>query len=140
MRTPEGHAVGEHQGLMYYTLGQRQGLGIGGSAGGDGSPWYVAAKDLASNTLVVVQGHDHPLLLKKELTAGDLHWIAGEAPPPGRYGAKTRYRQPDAACEISYPDAGSMRVVFDLPQWAPTPGQYLVLYDADVCLGGGVIQ
>ncbi len=139
--TPEGQRIGRHQGLMYHTLGQRQGLGIGGTSSGDGSAWYVAGKDLRSNTLIVVQGHEHPLLLRREIVVRDLHWISGSAPKAGeRYGAKTRYRQADAACFIEYPSAQEMRVVFETPQWAPTPGQYLVLYRGAVCLGGGVIQ
>ncbi|MBV8464886.1 MAG: tRNA 2-thiouridine(34) synthase MnmA [Burkholderiales bacterium] len=135
MRTPEGRAVGEHMGLMYYTLGQRQGLGIGGA----GEPWYVADKDLEKNELIVVQGHDHPLLLKPMLTAGQLSWVADEAPLPGRYTAKTRYRQADAACELVGVENGLMQLHFDTPQWAVTPGQSAVLYQGEACLGGGII-
>ncbi len=141
MVTPEGRVVGEHQGLMYYTLGQRQGLGIGGVKGAEeGAPWFVAGKDLAANRLIVVQGHDHPLLLTHALSARDLSWIG---PPPeagGRYGAKTRYRQRDAACEVVHIDGNEIRLRFDEPQWAVTPGQSVVLYDGENCLGGGVIQ
>ena len=141
MVTPEGRAVGEHQGLMYYTLGQRQGLGIGGVKGAqEGQPWFVAGKDLAGNRLIVVQGHDHPLLLTHSVRAGDLAWIG---PPPkagGRYGAKTRYRQDDAACEVVHIDGDEIRLSFDAAQWAVTPGQSVVLYDGENCLGGGVIQ
>jgi tRNA-specific 2-thiouridylase len=159
--TPEGKVVGQHAGLAYYTHGQRQGLGIGGLRGAGEGAWYVAGKDMAANRLLVVHGHDHPLLRAPTLDAVDLHWIAGEAPPPGRYAAKTRYRMADAACEITllederrddddstasgdttpsrHDAAQRLRVRFDVPQWAPTPGQYLVLYDGDVCLGGGVI-
>src|SRR6478736_4953690 len=100
MVTPEGITVGEHQGLMYYTIGQRQGLGIGGRRLGAGEPWYVAGKDLESNTLVVVQGHDHERLLQRRLQAADASWVAGAPPGDGAYGAKTRYRQADAACEL----------------------------------------
>ena len=140
MRTPDGRVVGEHQGLMYYTLGQREGLGIGGQSAGSGEPWFVAGKDMASNALIVVQGHDHPLLLKKELDAQDLSWIAGEAPDLSRpYTAKTRYRQQDAACALSMTADGLLRVSFDLPQWAITPGQSVVIYDGRICLGGGII-
>ncbi|CAG0990763.1 tRNA-specific 2-thiouridylase MnmA [Burkholderiales bacterium] len=140
MRTPEGKLLGVHQGLMYYTLGQRQGLGIGGTAEGDGMPWYVAGKDRTRNELIVVQGHEHPLLQRDSMEVIDLHWIGGEAPDVDRpYGAKTRYRQPDAACRIEFPSPGRMRVFFESAQWAPTPGQYLVLYQGEVCLGGGVI-
>ncbi len=140
MQTPEGKSVGEHQGLMYYTLGQRQGLGIGGQKGGSDEPWFVAAKDLASNTLVVVQGHDHPLLLNETLTARQLSWVVGNAPDPERpYAAKTRYRQSDAPCRVLTLDRDILELQFDTPQWAVTPGQSVVLYDGDVCLGGGII-
>ena len=137
MRTPEGKVVGRHSGLMYYTLGQRQGLGIGGQ----GEPWYVAGKDLERNVLIVVQGHDHPLLLKHTLAAQDLSWIAGRAPDAGQAcGAKTRYRQQDAACRIDALGGDHLQLRFDAAQWAVTPGQSVVLYDGDVCLGGGIIQ
>ncbi|MDD3529918.1 MAG: tRNA 2-thiouridine(34) synthase MnmA [Gallionellaceae bacterium] len=141
MRTPEGRVVGQHQGLMYYTLGQRQGLGIGGVKGAEeGAPWFVAGKDMAKNELIVVQGHAHPLLLTHRLTADDLSWV-GPAPEPGRrYGAKTRYRQEDAACMIEGLADGRLELVFDEPQWAVTPGQSVVLYDGETCLGGGVIR
>ncbi len=140
MVTPEGRVVGQHQGLMYYTLGQRQGLGIGGQKDGDGEPWFVAAKDMASNTLVVVQGHDHPLLQRESLGAAQLSWIAGVPPDPERpCTAKTRYRQQDAACHISTLYDDTLELVFDAPQWAVTPGQSVVLYDGAVCLGGGII-
>jgi len=135
MRTPEGRTVGEHMGLMYYTLGQRQGLNIGGP----GEPWYVAGKDMAANELIVVQGHDHPLLLKDTLLADQLSWVADEAPRPGRYTAKTRYRQADASCELLEVRDGVARLRFDTPQWAVTPGQSAVLYDGEACLGGGII-
>jgi tRNA-specific 2-thiouridylase len=138
--TPEGRTVGRHEGLAYYTLGQRQGLGVGGTRGGDGAPWFVAGKDPARNALIAVQGHDHPLLFRREVDAIDVHWIAGHPPRlPARLAAKTRYRMPDAPCEVTATAGGGIRAAFDLPQWAPTPGQYLVLYDGDVCLGGGVI-
>ena len=136
MQTPEGRVVGQHEGLMYYTLGQRQGLGIGGQ----GEPWFVAGKDMEHNILIVVQGHDHPLLYKKTLTASDLSWISGNAPSNNpEYGAKTRYRQPDAACRISRLDEQYCTLEFAEPQFAVTPGQSTVLYDGEVCLGGGVI-
>ena len=141
MKTPEGRMIGQHQGLMYYTIGQRQGLGIGGQKDGGDEPWFVAAKDMASNTLVVVQGHDHPLLKRTTLTAGQLNWIAGIAPDPDRpYTAKTRYRQTDAACLITQLTAGKLELAFDAPQWAVTPGQSVVLYDGAACLGGGIIE
>ena len=137
--TPEAREVGRHSGLAYYTLGQRQGLGIGGTRGGSDAPWFVAGKDHARNALVVVQGHDHPLLYREVVEAQEMHWIAGAAPPlPARLGAKTRYRMPDATCTAAAVD-DRLRATFDAPQWAPTPGQYLVLYDGDACLGGGVI-
>ena len=139
MVTPRGRVVGTHQGLAYYTLGQRQGLGIGGTRGGDDAAWYVAGKDVEGNRLIVVQGHEHALLRRSVVTADEVHWIAGRAPRlPGRYAAKTRYRMADAPCEVALVD-GLLRARFDASQWAPTPGQYLVLYDRDVCLGGGVI-
>ena len=140
MVTPVGRTVGTHQGLAYYTLGQRQGLRIGGTREGDARAWYVAGKDLARNRLVVVQGDEHPLLRRRTVDAGDVHWIGGAAPLlPARLAAKTRYRMADAACEVA-PGPHGLRARFDVPQWAPTPGQYLVLYDGDVCLGGGVIE
>jgi tRNA-specific 2-thiouridylase len=138
--TPEGAIVGRHDGLAYYTLGQRQGLGIGGTRDGSDEPWFVAGKDATRNALVAVQGHAHPLLYRRDVQAIDVHWIAGQAPAlPARFGAKTRYRMPDAPCAVTLAD-GLLRAQFDAPQWAPTPGQYLVLYDGDVCLGGGVID
>lgn len=141
MRTPEGELVGHHNGLAFYTLGQRQGLGIGGRAGRGSQPWYVVGKDTDSNTLIVAQGHDHPWLYAPALIAGELHWVAGEPPPlPLRCAAKTRYRQPDQACRVEALDDGRCRVVFDQPQRAVTPGQSVVLYAGDVCLGGGVID
>ena len=137
-----GRVIGEHLGLAFYTLGQRKGLGIGGVAGGLEEPWFVATKDLVRNRLTVVQGHDHPLLLAPALVAGDASWV-GEPPQPGKvYGAKTRYRQADAAARVAVladgPGAG-FRVSFEAPQWAVTPGQSAVLYDGDECLGGGII-
>ncbi len=141
MRTPEGKVVGRHRGLMYYTLGQRQGLGIGGSRDGDGEPWYVAAKDMARNELIVVQGHDHPLLLSVTLEAGQLHWIAGRAPHiHWVYSAKTRYRQADAPCSIRSLQGDRCEIEFARPQWAVTPGQSVVVYESNVCLGGGIIS
>ncbi len=140
-----GRKLGEHVGLSFYTLGQRQGLGIGGvkekkapRGGGEHLPWFVARKDLERNALVVVQGHEHPWLQYRSLVADDLSWVAGTPPGPGGYGAKTRYRQADAPCALAQDPAGfSLR--FAQPQWAVTPGQSAVLYDGDVCLGGGVI-
>jgi tRNA-specific 2-thiouridylase len=133
-----GRVLGRHSGLAYYTLGQRQGLGIGGTGLG-GGPWFVAAKESARNALVVVQGRDHPRLYAHAVEACAMHWI-GDPPPSGsRLAAKTRYRMADAPCRVLAVDSGRWRAEFDAPQWAPTPGQYLVLYDGERCLGGGVI-
>lgn len=135
----EGHVLGRHQGLMYYTLGQRSGIGIGGRRDADESPWYVADKDLERNVLVVVQGNDHPRLLQSALTAVELGWVAGNEPTlPLTCAAKTRYRQADQACTLMHRD-GAWVARFDRPQRAVTPGQYAVFYAGDECLGGGVI-
>mgnify|MGYP001410744175 FL=1 len=145
IRTLDGDkVVGAHHGLMYHTLGQRKGLGIGGIAGeekgGAHDAWYVAGKDMEKNILYVVQGHDHPALLADRLKAIDLSWIGGRLPHTHWvYTAKTRYRQPDAPCEVESVDAGRCEVIFAQPQWAVTPGQSVVLYDSKVCLGGGII-
>ena len=140
MKTPEGKVVGRHDGLMYYTLGQRQGLGIGGGRESTGEPWFVAGKDMAKNELIVVQGHDHPALLNDHLQAGQLHWIAGHDPRTHWvYGAKTRYRQADAPCEIESVGGDICEIRFAQPQWAITPGQSVVVYESNVCLGGGII-
>ena len=137
METPDGRRVGTHHGLMYYTIGQRHGLGVGGP----GEAWYVADKQVEANRLVVVQGHDHPALFKGRLHAGQLSWVAPDAPAaPAPYAAKTRYRQADAACVLAQVDAGACEVAFEQPQWAVTPGQSVVLYDGEVCLGGGIID
>ncbi len=161
-----GRRIGRHVGLSFYTLGQRQGLGIGGlkpvtpkapraapspqggapasgrpgggHGGGEHAPWYVARKDLGRNVLVAVQGHDHPLLMSPVLQAADTSWVAGTPPPPGEYAAKTRYRQADATCTFT-PQGEAFVLQFAQPQWAVTPGQSAVLYDGEVCLGGGVI-
>jgi tRNA-specific 2-thiouridylase len=139
IETPEGVRVGEHEGLMYYTLGQRQGLGIGGRRDSAAQPWYVAAKDRARNALVAVQGRDHPLMQQRRLRAEDASWIAGVPPAAGEAAAKTRYRQADAACVLTLDGARAFELEFATPQWAVTPGQSAVLYRGDVCLGGGVI-
>ena len=137
IKTPEGKTVGEHIGLAFYTIGQRKGIGLGGA----GEAWYVADKRVATNELVVVQGHDHPLLMKKTLSAADAAWVAGEPPAaPSAHTAKTRYRQADAECTLTRALDGEIRVDFSRPQWAVTPGQSVVLYDGEVCLGGGVIN
>ena len=137
--TPDGLEVGRHEGLAYYTLGQRQGLRIGGTREGSDAPWFVSGKDFERNALIAVQGHEHPLLHRGQVAAVQMHWIAG-APPalPARLAAKTRYRMPDAACALE-PQGDGVIARFDVPQWAPSPGQYLVVYDGEVCLGGGVI-
>jgi tRNA-uridine 2-sulfurtransferase len=132
----KGRTVGGHIGLAFYTIGQRKGIGIGGA----GEAWYVADKRLDSNELVVVQGHDHPLLMKKALSAADTAWVAGEPPAaPSTHTAKTRYRQADAPCTLSSVLESEIQVEFPAPQWAVTPGQSVVLYDGEICLGGGVI-
>ena len=139
--TLDGRMVGRHMGLMFYTIGQRQGLGIGGLRDGDGDAWYVAAKDIPNNRLLVVQGHDHDALLKDKLTAIDLNWISGSPPHCNWvYGAKTRYRQKDGPCTIARVNADSCDIEFAEPQWAVTPGQSVVIYESRVCLGGGIIK
>jgi len=140
IRTPEGKQVGEHMGLAFYTIGQRKGIGIGGTRGADPDAWYVAQKDLIENTLVVVQGHDHPLLMKRVLSALDATWISGDAPAEGStHSGKTRYRQPDSTCFVTRSEDDEIALEFAQPQWAVTPGQSVVLYDGDQCLGGAVI-
>jgi tRNA-specific 2-thiouridylase len=144
MKTPEGETVGEHVGLSFYTLGQRKGIGLGGMKShqnpvGESDAWYVAKKDVVNNTLYVVQGHDHPWLLSSSLTAGQVSWVAGEAPAQEQLAAKTRYRQADVACRHRSGE-GHFTLSFTDPQWAVTPGQSAVLYDGDVCLGGGIID
>ena len=147
IRDDRGRTLGEHVGLSFYTLGQRKGIGIGGvkdrkaaRGGSEHEPWFVARKDLATNTLWIVQGHEHPWLQSSALVADDASWVAGAAPAPGRYGAKTRYRQADAACTLAEARAGAFALRFERPQWAVTPGQSAVVYDGEVCLGGGVIS
>ena len=140
MVTPEGKAVGTHVGLSFYTIGQRQGLGIGGGKDSSGKPWFVASKDMANNKLIVVQGHDHHLLLKPKLEAMEMHWISGCPPDTTRnYAAKTRYRQEDAPCQVEHTAEGNTHFSFTSAQWAVTPGQSVVAYDGAVCLGGGII-
>ena len=135
IKTPEGRVVGEHMGLAFYTIGQRKGIGIGGA----GEPWYVADKRLDSNELVVVQGHDHPLLMKQALSAAEPAWVAGTPPRKTSLSAKTRYRQADAPCTLYSVRESEIRVDFESPQRAVTPGQSVVLYDREVCLGGAFI-
>jgi len=137
--TPEGDRVGQHQGLSFYTLGQRQGLGIGGLRNYPDEPWFVADKDMQNNQLIAVQGAQHPLLMSKHLWVRDMNWI-GEAPTDTfRCSIKVRYRSPDVPCSLA-PHEGGWRVTFDQPEWAVTPGQSAVLYDGERCLGGGVIE
>lgn len=143
--TPEGEVVGEHDGLMYYTLGQRQGIRIGGMRGKNELPWYVLDKDTSRNTLIVGQGDNHPRLYSQSLIAADMHWISGTAPDlPLLAHAKTRYRQSDQACMIreikSVPGMPlAHEITFADPQRAVTPGQSVVFYDGEICLGGGTI-
>ena len=144
MVDPDGRLIGEHQGVMYYTLGQRNGLGIGGRADAPNEPWYVVGKDVATNTLIVAQGGENRWLQSTRLTATDVTWVAGEPPAlTFRCTAKTRYRQADQACTVEVrsdaPQGDTLHVIFDDPQRAVTPGQSVVLYDGDVCLGGAVI-
>ncbi len=140
--TDSGEVIGHHNGLMFYTLGQRQGLGIGGVKNASEAPWFVAQKRLDTNELVVVQGHDHPLLLRRTLQASQLNWIEGKPPATTRLrcSAKIRYRQADQPCEVTLLDEGRCEVVFDAPQRAITPGQALVLYDGEACIAGAVID
>jgi tRNA-specific 2-thiouridylase len=136
----EGELLGEHQGLMFHTIGQRQGLGIGGTRDSSGEPWYVVDKNLATNELVVAQGKDHPALFRAALEATDLHWISG-SPPAGPLAchARIRYRQRDQACEVTRLGNESCTVRFATAQRAVTPGQAVVFYQGDLCLGGGTI-
>ena len=156
VKDQRGRVLGQHVGLSFYTLGQRQGLGIGGIKAtgaelkavqakgqrgmGEHTPWFVARKDMASNTLWVVQGHDHPWLLSRSLQADSASWVAGTAPLDGLLAAKTRYRQSDAPCQLRVERDDRFDLRFSDPQWAVTPGQSAVLYDGEVCLGGGVID
>ena len=137
LKTLQGETVGAHQGAFYYTIGQRRGLGLGGP----GEAWYVVDKDIARNIVYVVQGRAHPALHKRVVLAENLHWIA-EAPPalPALCAAKTRYRQDDQACVISMIGPDYSRIEFEQPQWAVTPGQSIVFYHRDVCIGGGIIR
>lgn len=141
IRTPDEVTLGEHEGLMFHTLGQRQGLGIGGVSRYPEKPWYVLHKDLDTNVLYVGQGHDHPWLMSSQLQARRLSWVSGAAPDAGRsLTAKVRYRQDDQACRIERVNGDRIDVVFERPQRAVTPGQSLVLYDGEECLGGGIIE
>ena len=146
IRDDSGRVLGEHVGLSFYTLGQRQGLGIGGlkaqgnaKGGSEHSPWFVAHKDMASNTLWVVQGHDHPWLQSHRVSVGQASWVAGAPPQLGHMAAKARYRQADAACALTQAHGDDFELQFPDAQWAVTPGQSAVLYHGNVCLGGGII-
>lgn len=141
MRTPDGRVVGRHPGVFYFTLGQREGLQLGGVRGFDAAPWYVVGKDVERNVLVVDQGSDSPYLRSDRLWSEPAHWIGG-TPPAQRFEctAQTRYRQPEEPCQVNVDDSsGRLEVVFRNPQRAVTPGQSVVLYDGDTCLGGAVI-
>lgn len=140
IESPEGEVLGTHQGLAFYTLGQREGLHIGGRRGRLDQPWYLAAKDGARNALIVVQGHDHPLLRSSSLTTGPMHWLIDARTAPFRCTVKVRYRQVDQAAIFEPRSDGTARILFDDPQRAVTPGQYAVAYENDRCLGGAVIE
>jgi len=140
IETVDGQIIGTHHGLMYHTIGQRQGLGIGGLKGQGDAPWYVVDKDLDRNVLLVAQGKNHPALFHPALRAGQVHWIHPIGPLPKALKAKIRYRQDDQACTVSSDDSGDLHVRFDTPQRAITPGQSIVFYDGDTCLGGAVIE
>ncbi len=140
MRTPEGQLIGKHHGLMYYTYGQRQGLGIGGVKDAPDDPWYVLEKDLPNNVLIVGQGHDHPLMFHNSLIASQLDWCNKPITEPLRCMAKTRYRQADQACQVLPLADGRYQVLFDDAQRAITQGQSVVFYQGEVCLGGGIIE
>lgn len=141
IETLDGRTIGEHQGVCYYTLGQREGLRIGGVKGAAEGPWFVVSKDVATNRLVVTQGHDHPALMSRQLTATQLSWVSGVAPAvPHRCRAKTRYRQSDQDCVLIALEGTQATVQFDSPQRAVTPGQSVVFYEDKTCLGGGIIQ
>ena len=139
IETPEGRLLGQHRGLAFYTLGQRSGLGVGGKAGAAEAPWYVADKDTGRNALIVVQDHEHPLLMSDAFEVEDVHWLAPAAAAEFECGVKTRYRQGDLACRVSVRAGGRVQVSLRRAARAVTPGQYAVFYDGDVCLGGGVI-
>ncbi len=141
IETPEGQRLGEHDGLMFYTLGQRKGLNIGGQKGNSGEPWYVVAKDIPNNRLLVAQGYAHPLLFSSNILANQIHWIAGITPqmPLACY-AKTRYRQVEQACEVNTLQSDTCQIKFAQPQRAVTPGQSVVFYQGDECLGGAIIE
>jgi len=141
IRTTEGDEIGRHNGLMYHTIGQRQGLGIGGLRDHDEAPWYVVDKDLENNVLLVAQGNENELLFCATLLTAKPSWINRQAPSfPMQCAAKIRYRQSDQACKVEQIQEDRLRIIFDTPQRAVTPGQYVVFYEGDICLGGAVIE
>ncbi|MDG6332382.1 tRNA 2-thiouridine(34) synthase MnmA [Glaesserella parasuis] len=141
IKTVDGQVIGRHDGLMYHTLGQRKGLGIGGVKGASENAWYVVEKDLVNNVLIVAQGQDNSALLSSGLIASQLHWVDRQPIREKlRCTVKTRYRQADILCEIQPLDDETIRVIFDEPQIAVTPGQSAVFYQGEVCLGGGIIE
>ena len=139
IESPQGERLGTHCGLAFYTLGQRGGLGLGGRRDSAATPWYVAAKDRSRNVLIAVQGHDHPLLCARELTCGNLHWLAAPPTGPRRCTVRVRHRHTDQPATLHPGTGDTARVLFDEPQRALTPGQFAVAYDGDLCLGGGTI-
>ena len=147
IETLTGEVIGQHQGLMYHTLGQRQGLGIGGVKHGLDAPWYVVEKDMVRNVLIVAQGNDNPAMLSEGMVCEDIHWVSGAPSLPRQLKVKCRYRQSDQDCTVKVCDSenniamgSELEVVFDKPQRAVTPGQWACFYDNDVCLGGGIIK
>ena len=141
IKTVDEKLIGEHEGIFFYTLGQRQGLGIGGVKNTKDAPWYVIKKDITKNELIVAQDHDHPMLHNKNLTVIDINWISGKMPAlPFRCKAKCRYRQSDQDCVIEKNENNRLFISFDSTQRAITPGQFIVFYEKNVCLGGGIID
>ncbi|KFZ38638.1 tRNA 2-thiouridylase [Shewanella mangrovi] len=141
IETVDGEIIGKHQGLMYHTLGQRKGLGIGGMKDSNDDPWYVVDKDLKRNVLIVAQGGRHPRLMSNGLIANQLDWVDRQGPADGsRITLKTRYRQTDVSCQVHYNADNELQVTFDEPVAAVTPGQSAVFYDGEICLGGGIID
>jgi tRNA-uridine 2-sulfurtransferase len=140
IESPDGERLGTHRGLAFYTLGQREGLGIGGRPGHAELPWFVARKDTARNALIVVQGHDHPLLFSSALATGRMHWLSAARGEPFSCAVKVRYRQAEQSARLEPRSDGTARISFEKPQRAVTPGQYAVVYEGDRCLGGAVID
>ncbi|HVS75288.1 MAG TPA: aminomethyltransferase beta-barrel domain-containing protein, partial [Steroidobacteraceae bacterium] len=140
IESADGERLGEHRGLAFYTLGQREGLKIGGRSGRAELPWFVARKDASRNALIVVQGHDHPLLLSQALATGPMHWLGEARRAPFPCSVKVRYRQADQPARLEPGADGCARIVFERPQRAVTEGQFAVAYEGDRCLGGAVIE